>query len=168
MTTSVDTTKPTLRWMLRDPARVLALSFGAGLAPKAPGTFGTLVAFPIHLWLAPLFTPSVWLVLLAIAFGIGAWVCGRAGRALGVVDHGALVWDETVAMLLVLFFTPAGIGWSLIAFGLFRAFDILKPPPIAYFDHKIKNGFGVMFDDLLAAGYSILVIAIIEKLHASW
>jgi len=149
--------------MLRDPARVIALSAGVGLARFAPGTFGTLAAFPLQWWIAPHFSDRMWLGMLAGAFVLGIWACGRAGRALGVADHGAIVWDETVAFLLVLFFTPGGRWWQLLAFALFRAFDIVKPPPIRYFDTRWKNGFGVMFDDLLAAFFTLLVMAVVRK-----
>lgn len=79
-------------------------------------------------------------------------------------DHGGMVWDETVAFLLVLFFTPAGWLWQIVAFVVFRFFDIVKPPPIRYFDSTLKNGFGVMFDDLLAAGYTLFVLALAKTL----
>ena len=92
------------------------------------------------------------------AFLIGIWACGRTGRALGVPDHGGIVWDEIAAFALVLVFTPASWLWTGIAFALFRLFDIVKPWPIRQFDARLKNGFGVMFDDLLAAGYTIAVI----------
>ena len=90
--------------------------------------------------------------------------CGATGRALGVADHGAMVWDEVVAFALVLVFTPDGWLWQAGAFLLFRLFDILKPPPIHYFDRRLKSGFGVMFDDLLAAFYTLLVLALIKLL----
>ena len=88
----------------------------------------------------------------------------QTGRALGVPDHGAIVWDEIVAFMLVLFFTPPGYVWQACAFLLFRLFDILKPPPIRYFDRKLKNGFGVMFDDMLAAFYTLLALAVARML----
>ena len=87
------------------------------------------------------------------------WACGKTGRALGVADDGAMVWDEIVAFMLVLVFTPALWQWQAGAFALFRLFDIVKPPPIRYFDRRLKNGFGVMFDDVLAAFYTLLVLA---------
>ena len=152
--------------MLRHPAHVIALGGGAGLVPGAPGTAGTLLALPLHWWLAPQFSALTWLAVIAAGFGIGIWACGRSGRALGVSDHGAIVWDEIVAFLLVLAFTPAGYAWQASAFLLFRLFDILKPPPIRYFDRSLKNGFGVMFDDLLAACYSLLVLAAARMLIA--
>lgn len=150
--------------MLRHPAHVIALGAGAGLVPGAPGTAGTLLAFPLYWALAKYCAAPTLLVLLAFGFALGMWACGRTGRALGAHDHGALVWDEIVAFMLVLVFTPAGYLWQAVAFVLFRVFDILKPPPIHYFDRKLKNGFGVMFDDLLAAFYALLVLAVARML----
>jgi len=155
--------QPSLRWMLHDPARMIALCGGIGLARFAPGTFGTLIAFPLQWWIAPHFSDPVWLGVLAAAFAVGIWACGRTGRALGAADHGAIVWDETVAFLLVLVFTPGGWRWQALAFVLFRFFDIVKPPPIRYFDARWKNGFGVMFDDLLAAFFTLLILAAIKE-----
>jgi phosphatidylglycerophosphatase A len=146
--------------MLRHPAHVIALGAGAGLVPIAPGTAGTLVAFPLYwaltIWLE---TPAV-LALIALGFLAGVWACGKTGRALGVADDGAMVWDEIVAFMLVLVFTPGLWQWQAGAFALFRLFDIVKPPPIRYFDRRLKNGFGVMFDDVLAAFYTLLVLAV--------
>lgn len=148
--------------MLAHPAHVIALGGGLGLAPFAPGTFGTLLGFPVA-WLLIQYCPREFsLAVLAAAFVLGVWACGATGRALGVADHGAMVWDEVVAFALVLVFTPAGWNWQAGAFIAFRLFDIVKPPPIRYFDRKLKNGFGVMFDDLVAALYAILVIALIN------
>ena len=152
--------------MLRHPARLIALGGGAGLVPRAPGTAGTLLAFPIYWWLAPVCAPATLLGLIALGFGVGIWACEHTGRALGVADHGGIVWDEIVAFLLVLFFTPAGYLWQACAFLLFRLFDILKPSPIRYFDRKWKNGFGVMFDDVLAAFYTLLALALAKLLIA--
>lgn len=102
------------------------------------------------------------LLVIAALLAVGAWACGVTGRALGMSDYGGMVWDETVAFLLVLMFTPAGWLWQVTAFGLFRLFDIVKPPPIRFFDRSLKSGFGVMFDDLLAAGYAVLVLAVLK------
>lgn len=150
---------PDVRFLTAHPAHFLALGFGSGLAPKAPGTFGTLAALPLF-WLlqqAGLGLPAL-LALIAAGFVLGIWACAVAGSNLGVSDHGGIVWDEIIAMWLVLAFTPASwLGW-LAAFGLFRFFDILKPWPIRFFDTRLKNGFGVMFDDLLAALYALLLI----------
>ena len=150
--------------MLRHPAHVLALGAGAGLVPGAPGTAGTLLAFPLYWWLAAYCTAATLLALIALGFALGVWACGRTGRALGASDHGAIVWDEIVAFMLVLFFTPEGLLWQACAFLLFRLFDILKPPPIRYYDRKLRGGFGVMFDDLLAAFYTLLVLAVARML----
>ena len=97
-------------------------------------------------------------------FALGVWACEVTGRAIGAADHGGMVWDETVAFLLVLFFTPAVWYWQALAFLIFRLFDILKPPPIRYYDRTLKNGFGVMFDDLIAAFYTLLVLAVAKTL----
>src|SRR4051812_45376703 len=116
--------------MRRHPAHIIALGGGAGLAPVAPGTVGTLIAFPLYYVLARYCTGEVILLILAAAFVLGVWACATTGRALGVADHGAMVWDEVVAFALVLVFTPAGWLWQAGAFVLFRTFDITKPPPI--------------------------------------
>ena len=150
--------------MWRQPAHIIALGAGAGLAPAAPGTVGTLLAFPLYWLLAAFSTSTMTLALLGAAFLLGVWACGATGRALGVADHGAMVWDEIVAFAVVLVFTPPGWQWQLGAFLLFRFFDIVKPPPIRYFDRRLKNGFGVMFDDLLAGGYTLLVLAVGQRL----
>lgn len=145
--------------MLRHPAHFVAFGFGAGLVPGAPGTAGTLLAFPLF-WIAqPRLAAVEFLLLLALMFGAGVWACHKTGRALGVPDHGGMVWDEVVAFLLVLFFTPDSIYWQAFAFLLFRLFDILKPPPIRYFDQTLKGGFGVMFDDVIAAFYTLLALS---------
>jgi phosphatidylglycerophosphatase A len=154
---------PSWRFMLRHPAHVIALGAGAGLVPVAPGTAGTLLAFPLYWALAATCAPTALIAVIAGGFLLGIWACGATGRALGVADHGAMVWDEVVAFALVLAFTPAGWPWQAGAFLLFRLFDILKPPPIRYFDRRLKSGFGVMFDDLLAAGYTLLILAVCQR-----
>ena len=145
--------------MLGHPAHIIALGGGLGLARFAPGTFGTLLGFPFGWLLARVLSPEVSMVVLLAAFLLGVWACGETGRALGVADHGAMVWDELVAFALVIFFTPVHWLWQIGAFALFRFFDIVKPPPIRYFDRALKNGFGVMFDDLIAAVYAIAALA---------
>ena len=158
--------QPTRRFVYAHPAHIVAFAGGVGLAPFAPGTFGTLLAFPLFWVLNATIDGVAQLYVFILFFLIGTWACHRAGAALGVADHGGMVWDETVAFLLVLIFTPAGWLWQLAAFGLFRLFDIAKPPPIRHFDRTLKNGFGVMFDDLLAAGYTLLVLALAKILIA--
>ena len=155
--------KPGWKFLLGHPAHLLSFGFGSGLARKAPGTFGTLIAFPMYWYLAPRLSDALFMFMLVLAFAIGVWVCDLTGKALGVADYGGIVWDEIVAFMLVLFFTPPGWEWSLLAFTLFRFFDIVKPPPIRYFDRNWHGGFGVMFDDLLAAGYALLCLAIVKN-----
>ncbi len=151
---------PDIKFLLSHPAHFFALGFGSGLAKKAPGTFGTLVGFPLF-WLISNYSLSAQLLIIASLFLVGIYFCGKTGKDLGVVDHGAIVWDEIVAIMLVLAITPLSYFWWFVAFCLFRLFDIWKPYPICYFDAKLKNGFGVMFDDLLAAVYAILVLKFI-------
>ena len=156
--------RPSWRFLLSRPAHLIAFGFGAGLVPVAPGTWGTLLAFPLFWLLQPQTDALEFLLAAAILFGLGVWACDATGRALGVADHGGMVWDETVAFLVVLFFTPAALHWQALAFLIFRLFDILKPPPIRYYDRTLKNGFGVMFDDLIAAFYTLLVLAVAKTL----
>ncbi len=152
--------------MFSHPAHFIALGFGAGLSPKAPGTVGTLLGFPLF-WLLSFLSPVLFWIALTLLFVIGIGVCNKTGYDLGVADHGAIVWDEVIAFALVLNFTPPALAWFIVAFGLFRLFDIWKPFPIGYFDRTIKNGFGVMLDDLLAAGYAIGVLMVINSSTAS-
>jgi phosphatidylglycerophosphatase A len=155
--------RPTVRLLLSHPSHFVALGFGSGLAPKGPGTAGTLAAWLVYPLLRGNLGDGAMLGFLAASFFFGILACERTGRALGVADHGAIVWDEVVAFWLVLFFTPAGLLWQAVAFGLFRFFDIVKPPPIRWVDERTRGGLGVMLDDLLAAGYSLLVLAIVVK-----
>jgi phosphatidylglycerophosphatase A len=154
---------PTLRFLFAHPAHFLALGFGAGLAPVAPGTFGTLVALPLAALLRAYAPDSVYLIALVIAFAVGVWAAGRTGRELGVGDHGAIVWDEVVAFLLVLYFVGADPLREAFAFLLFRFFDIVKPPPANYIDRHWHGGFGVMADDILAAFYALLVLSLWQR-----
>lgn len=157
--------QPTFKLLIAHPAHFLSLGFGSGLAKKAPGTFGTLAGLPVF-WLISNYALTVQLAIISGLFLIGIYVCAKTGQALGVADHGAIVWDEIVAILLVLAFTPLNWFWWLIAFALFRLFDIWKPFPISQFDAKLKNGFGVMFDDLLAAIYAIAALKVLLWLQA--
>lgn len=155
--------RPTLSWMLASPWRVLALGFGSGLIRPAPGTWGTLAGWLLWVVLLQHLSSPVIAVVLVLGFLAGCLACQNAGRDAGVADHGSIVWDEIIAIWLVLWFTPASPGFQLLAVLVFRFFDIVKPPPVRGFDKRLKNGFGVMFDDLLAALYSLLVIAIIVR-----
>ena len=155
--------RPTPRFAAAHPAHALAFGFGAGLAPFAPGTAGTLVAWPIGWFLGGAYPPSVLLVVVAIGFLIGVWACDVTGKSLGIPDHGAMVWDEMVAFLLILAIVPRSLAWQAAAFVLFRLFDIVKPPPIRWFERRYHGGFGVMIDDVLAAGYTLLVLALLKR-----
>ena len=152
--------RPSWRVVASHPAHFIAFGFGAGLAPVAPGTWGTLLALPLYWLVEPQLEARAFLLLLAVLFGAGIWACEVTGRALGASDHGGMVWDETVAFLLVLFFVPATLPWQAGAFLLFRLFDIVKPPPIRTCERTFRNGFGVMLDDLVAAFYTLLVFAV--------
>lgn len=164
MTTSPESrpalARPDARFLLAHPAHFLALGFGAGLLPRGPGTAGTLAAFPLYFLMQGLPVPAYWLTV-AIFLVAGVWICERAGRALGVHDHGGIVWDEIAAFLLVLPFAPATWWGYALAFALFRLFDIWKPFPIGWFDRRVAGGLGVMFDDVLAAGYAILGLLVL-------
>jgi len=155
--------KPSWAFLFSHPAHFLSFGFGAGLFPRSPGTAGTLVAFPMYWYLAPRLSDALFILVLIWAFAIGVWVCDKTGRELGVSDYGGIVWDEIVAFMLVLFFTPAGFIWQLLAFSLFRFFDIWKPEPIRHFDKTWHGGLGVMFDDILAAAYALLCLALIKS-----
>jgi len=150
-------TRPDLRFLFAHPAHFLALGFGTGLSPKAPGTLGTLAAFPLYWLLAPLPTWAYWAAAAAACLA-GVWICGRTGQALGEHDHGGIVWDEIAAFLLVLPWAPQTWWGFALAFGLFRLFDIWKPFPIGWLDARVPGGLGVMLDDLLAAAYAVAVL----------
>lgn len=148
---------PSFRFLFSHPNHFISLGFGSGLAKKAPGTFGTLIGLPLF-WLIAPYSIGQQLIIITALFVLGIYFCTFTGRALGIVDHGSIVWDEIVAIMLVLTFTPLQWQWWLAAFILFRLFDIWKPYPIHQLEAKFKNGFGVMFDDLLAAIYAIICL----------
>ncbi|KTC89673.1 phosphatidylglycerophosphatase A [Fluoribacter dumoffii] len=136
--------------VFQDPLYFIAFGFGSGLMATAPGTWGTLAAIPLYL----LLMGTHWAVYLAItlaAFILGVWVCDKVTQDLGVHDYKGIVWDEVVGYLLTMFMAPKGIFWMICGFILFRIFDIWKPQPIDYIDQKIRGGFGIMLDDVLAA-----------------
>jgi phosphatidylglycerophosphatase A len=165
MTARAPGVRPNSQFMLAHPAHLIAQGFGSGLSRVVPGTIGTLFG-----WLSfnvlssrwpELFTPQNWCLIIVAGFGIGIWACEKTGRDLGVADHGSMVWDEVIAIWLVmLFVTPASMPAQLGAFLCFRFFDMVKPAPIAYFDRHFKGGFGVMLDDIVAAFFTLLVLAI--------
>jgi phosphatidylglycerophosphatase A len=159
---------PDGRFLLSHPAHFIALGFGSGLAPRAPGTFGTFVAWAIY-WILALVLPPLAIALIGIpVFFLGVWASGVTTRDLGVEDHGAIVIDEIAAFLPLAALAamgPKAVSDTLVfqatAFGLFRLFDIWKPFPIRQFDERLKGGFGVMFDDVVAAGYAYVVLIVL-------
>ncbi|BCO31370.1 phosphatidylglycerophosphatase A [Thiohalobacter sp. COW1] len=160
--------QPTLHW-LKDPRHLLALGFGSGLAPVAPGTFGTLAGAILYPLIAGLGLP-VYLLVVILAFLLGVWVCGYTARALGVHDHSAVVWDEVVGLWITLAAVAPSWPALLIGFVLFRLFDILKPWPIRWLDRHVQGGLGIMIDDVLAgvfAGLCLWLAAAVGWLPAS-
>ena len=154
--------KPDLKFLFAHPAHFIALGFGSGLSPVAPGTAGTLAAWLLFPLVRPHVSDAGFLAFLAAAFAIGVFAASRSGRDLGVADHGSIVWDEIVPFWLVLLLTPEGWLWQLAAFIWFRFFDIVKPQPARWIDGHMKHGFGVMLDDVVAAGYTLLVLALFK------
>lgn len=152
--------QPTLAFMLSHPAHFISLGFGSGLAPFAPGTFGTLLGLFLTRWIQPEVSDEVFFIGLACAFVIGTWAAGVTGRALGASDHGAIVWDEVIAMALITAMLPGAMWKQAWAFLLFRLLDIAKPGPIGWADRNIKGAFGVMLDDLIAAMVTLFVFAL--------
>jgi len=143
--------------LLRDPVHFFALGFGAGLAPRAPGTAGTLVGVLLDPLLRPLgLELRVLVVVLMFAFGV--WICGESARRLGAHDHPAIVWDEIVGYLALMLVLPGGWAWALAGFVVFRFFDIVKPWPIRQLDHGVGGGLGIMLDDVMAAVWGALVL----------
>lgn len=158
--------KPNSRFLLSNPAHFVALGFGSGLWPKGPGTAGTLLGWLLFPLLRTPLSDALFGGLLIACFLFGIIACERTGRALGVADHGSIVWDEIVAIWLVLWLTPATFTWQLIAVVLFRFFDIVKPQPIRWVDERTRGGFGVMLDDLIAAAFTLVAVATLVRLYA--
>ncbi len=157
---------PDARFLLAHPAHFIALGFGAGLAPWAPGTFGTLLAVGLYWVLALALAPLVVAFLAIPLFFLGVWACEKTGRDLGVADHGCMVWDEVVAFLPLAALASASLALQAVAFVLFRLFDIWKPYPIRLLEARVKGGMGVMIDDVVAAGYAYLAfVAFIVVMH---
>jgi phosphatidylglycerophosphatase A len=152
--------------LLRNPLHLLSLGLGSGLAPVAPGTCGTLVAVPLYLLLAQL-PLNYYLLAVVLAFIAGVYLCGYTSTALGVHDHSGIVWDEFVGFWITMIAVPSTWQWILAGFVLFRLFDIVKPWPVKVADAKMKGGFGIMFDDVLAALYALAILQIALHLTGS-
>ena len=165
-TTAAPIGRPTWGFMAGHPARWLALGFGSGLTRFAPGTVGTLWAWVAFLALYPFLSNTHWFWLIFGGFAIGCWACKTCAIHMQVTDSGHMVWDEVIAFWLVLWLImPAGFTAQLLAFGLFRFFDAVKFGPTRWADQTFKGfgwrgGFGVMFDDIVAAGLTLVVWAL--------
>ncbi len=153
--------RATARFMLSHPLHILSLGFGSGLSPVAPGTMGTLFAWASFAVLSRYLTVVEWAALIVVGFVAGIGICSFTAKKLNVADPSQVVWDEIIAFWLVLLMvTPVTLTGQFWAFIVFRFFDMVKPPPIGYFDRRLKGGFGIMFDDLVAAFFTLLVIAL--------
>lgn len=159
--------RPDWAFALRNPLHLMALGFGSGLSPIAPGTAGTLFAWASYVLLAHWLDAQVWALVIGIGGVIGIWACGKTSRALGSEDASPVVWDEIIAFWLILLLVmPAGWAEQLAAFLLFRAFDAGKWLAVGWADRHVKGGFGIMFDDLVAALFTLLVLAAAIRIGA--
>ncbi len=154
------------RVSLANPIHFLALGFGSGLAPKAPGTFGTIAAVPLVCLLAYSTTLIGYLLVTLIASVIGIWLCGRTAKDMMVHDDSSIVWDEIAGLLITMIAVPLSWQTLLLGFVLFRIFDILKPWPISYLDARVHGGFGIMIDDILAGLFALILMHI--TLYFGW
>ncbi len=162
------------RFMLAHPAHLIALGFGSGLSPRAPGTFGTLWAWVVWVVVGAWLAPSDWAWVFGLSFPLGWWACTVTARHAGIADPGYIVWDEVLAFWLILWvIAPSSWAMQLLAFAVFRYFDAAKPGPVRWADQAFKGsgwrgGFGIIFDDLVAAACSLLVLAVVERLTGWW
>lgn len=155
--------RPTFDFMKPRLSRWIALGLGSGLSSAAPGTVGTLLGWALYRLLQAAGGDVAVGIALGAGLVIGLWAIERTGRDLGASDHGSIVWDEILAIWLVLLLVPASFTAQLVAVLLFRAFDILKPPPIRAIERRWKNAWGVIADDLMAAAYTVLVVAFWQR-----
>ncbi len=153
------------RRLLSDPGHLLALGFGTGLMPVAPGTFGTLAAVPLYLLMTQFLSLPVYLLVTALLALVGIRLCGRTARVLGEGDPGPVVWDEMVGLLVALAALPPQWPWILAGFVIFRLFDILKPWPVSWADRRLKGGLGIMMDDLVAG---MLALGLLQAVRIWW
>lgn len=156
-------TNPSLSMLVKSPSLLLAFGFGSGLAPKAPGTFGSLAGLAIWFLIADLSLPT-YLIVVAISGLCGVFICGAAAKKMGVHDHGGIVWDEFVGLWIAM--TALPVSWTsvLLGFGLFRFFDIIKPWPISWIDKNLTGGWGIMLDDVAAGAAASLTIYLLMSL----
>lgn len=159
----MNTVSPTFKELLCNPVHLLAFGFGSGLFPKAPGTAGTLLGVLAWIFLVKLSLVTC-IIIIVIAALAGIYFCGKTARDLNVHDHSGIVWDEIVGIWLAMILVPATWGWFLVSFLLFRFLDILKPWPISWIDKNISGGIGIMADDLLAGGFTAIVLYLTMKI----
>lgn len=155
---------PKAKLKLSDPVHLLATGFASGLAPIAPGTAGSLAAIPFWLLFVH-YLPWIWcLSILAVSALVGIYICHRTAKDMGEHDHGSIVWDEFVGMWITLLVVPVlNWQWVLLAFILFRFFDMLKPWPISWFDRNVHGGFGIMIDDVIAGAISAVILFLLAQ-----
>ena len=176
--------QPKFKWVLGNVNRVFGFGFGSGLSSIAPGTAGTLWAWAIFLiadYILPLTASPALLGVIGAGFIWGCWICGSVSEELGKRDFGGIVWDEMIAFWMILaIIMPTTFWMQILAFALFRFFDAVKPGPIGMIDRHFKNtenvdapstqsqiwwrGFGIMIDDLAAAIFTLIVIALIQMI----
>ncbi len=152
---------PRIQQLIKKPVHLIAFGFGAGLAPKAPGTFGTLVAVPLYMLLQPLGI-KVYLAVTLLFVVLGVWLCGKTARDLGVHDHSGIVWDEIVGYLITMIAVPMSWLNILLGFALFRFFDAVKPWPVCWLDRNVKGGLGIMVDDVAAGLLSLCFLYLLN------
>jgi phosphatidylglycerophosphatase A len=153
------------RISLKNPLHFLAFGFGSGLAPKAPGTFGTLAAIPLVVLLSFYCSLPIYLGLCVLFSVVGIWICGRTANDMQVHDDSSIVWDEVVGMMITMVAVPLNWQTMLAGFILFRLFDIIKPWPISYLDKHVHGGFGIMADDVLAGIFSLVCVHLLLGLQ---
>ncbi len=150
---------------LKKPVMLFATGFGAGCAPVAPGTAGTMVAIPL-VYLMQMLSLEVFIALTLLLSAAGVWICGQAAQQLGVHDHPGIVFDEIAGYMVTMIAAPAGWVWIALGFVLFRLFDIVKPWPISMLDRKVSGGFGIMLDDIIAGLFALVVMQLIVHYSA--
>jgi phosphatidylglycerophosphatase A len=149
---------------LFSPSLLIAFGFGTGLSPYAPGTVATAWAWLSFNVLQPVTPDWLWATILVIGFFLGLWAIRRTTELLQQQDPSSIVWDEILAFWLLLWVLKGSLLQEVLAFLLFRFFDVLKPGPVAWADRRFKGAFGVMFDDLIAAGLSLFCLAVLARL----
>jgi len=162
----MSTQRNAARFMWSHPAHVLAMGFGSGLSPKAPGTVGTLWAWAAFVLMQLFVDPFNMGLLIAVSVPVGWWACTVTAQHMQVQDPSSIVWDEIVAFWLILWiWMPVGFGGQFVAFVLFRFFDAVKPGPVGWADRHFhglgwRGGWGIMLDDLVAAFCTLLCISL--------